>query len=133
MAKFTLLPVEEPVFEQPELAVPAIVAVKGYETARNIGQIYDAYNQPSQQDQKVRTGPHQPFLRGSPLPLTPSHYQAPSSGGVVQETQPLIGREQKGYGSINDDDDDLPRDEDGNVNYGNILGRLGALGRRMER
>src|SRR3954468_20718722 len=87
MAKFTLLPVEEPVFEQPELAVPAIVAVKGYETARNISQIYDAYNP---QDQKVRTGPHQPFMRGSPLPLTPSHYQAPSSGGGDQELKQKV-------------------------------------------
>jgi len=111
MAKFNpeLL---EPLIEEPEVAVPVIVAWRGYETARDIKGVYDNYNPPP------RTNPShipQPFLSGSSLP--PPRYPSQSA---------ISGR------NINEDDD-LPRRSDGEVDYEQIGQRTEGLRRRVNR
>ena len=109
------------VAEEPELAIPVIVGYRGYETARDIKTIYDAYNDPQPQ---FRDHP-QPFLRGSQLPDPPVRHVNPASGGVILPPEnTYVG---------NSPQDDLPRGEDGEVDYKLILSGLSGLRNRMNR
>ena len=120
MAKLPPPELIEPFLSEPEVAVPVIVGYKGYEIARGIQQIYDDYNRPQAPQGEEKKRIPQPFLRGSPLPPPPvSHRVSASSGGVViPQQQPQ---------------DDLPRREDGEVDYEQIQSGISNLRRRMNR
>jgi hypothetical protein len=107
----------EPLIQEPgiEAVIPVIVGYKGYETARGIQQIYDSYSNSNPQQERKHLP--QPFLRGSSLPPTPvAHRVSASSGGVIPT-----------------ETDDLPRREDGEVDYEQIRSGMEGLRRRMNR
>src|SRR5690606_23487806 len=64
----------------PEIAIPAIVAYRGYEIARDIKSIYDATQSTPSETTGLRRRFPQPFYRGSALP-TPTHFQNPTPRG----------------------------------------------------
>ena len=88
MAKFNpeLL---EPLIEEPEVAVPVIVAWRGYETARDIKGVYDNYNPPPRTNSSHIP---QPFLSGSSLP--PPRYPSQSAISGRNIMRMMIYREE---------------------------------------
>lgn len=103
---------------------------RGYETARDIKTIYDSYNQPVHTLEPLRTHP-QPFYRGSPGDSANRFvYGNPTSGGVQE--QPNLETKRNYDIKVDGQEDDLPRGEDGEVDYSLILSGLSGLRRRMD-